>query len=104
MSRKTPPLVLSLLGLILLNSSPASAEPRCSEKVFTAEGTPGVIHFTGRRNARNAWSAKVRNELGPAYATWDRATKRRMDCAINDRRFVCSAVANPCRSIVDGRM
>ena len=101
---RTPWLVLSLLGLHLLSIPSASSEPRCSEKVFTAKGAPGLIHFTGRRNASNAWSAKVRDELGPAYATWDRATKRRMDCAVSDRRFVCSAVANPCRSIVDGRM
>lgn len=84
-------------------AAPAAAEPRCSERTFSASGAPGRIHFTGRRNARLAWAAKVRSELGPAYATWDRAVSRNFDCTFADWRYRCSAAARPCRSFVQGR-
>ena len=100
---KSVVLTLSLAGLAFWSASASIAEPRCSAKAFSATGAPGVIHFTGRRNAHVAWSAKVRNELGAAYATWDRATSRHMNCVITGKRYVCTAAANPCRSIVDGR-
>jgi hypothetical protein len=48
----------------LLTAAPAAAEPRCSEREISATGAPGRIHFSARRNARLAWSAKVRAELG----------------------------------------
>ena len=96
-------LFVSLASFVIVSATPSVAEPRCSERAFSATGAPGVVHFTGRRNAHKAWSAKVRNELGAPYATWDRATSRHMNCVITDKRFVCTAAANPCRSIVDGR-
>ena len=54
-----------------MTAAPAAAEPRCSEQEISATGAPGRIHFSARRNARLAWSAKVRAELGKGYATWD---------------------------------
>jgi hypothetical protein len=88
----------------LLTAAPASAEaPRCSERHFTASGAPGRVHFTGRRNARLAWAAKVRAELGQPYATWDRAVSRNFDCKFSEWRYHCSATARPCRSFVAGR-
>jgi hypothetical protein len=81
----------------------AADEPRCSERHFSAAGAPGRIHFTGRRNARLAWSAVVRAELGQAYATWDRAVSRRFRCTFSEWRYHCSATARPCRSFVAGR-
>lgn len=86
-----------------LITTPASAEPRCSERSFTASGTPGRVHFSGRRNARLAWAAKVRSELGQAYATWDRATSRNFDCVYAEWHYRCTATARPCRSFVAGR-
>ena len=87
----------------LLTAAPAAAEPRCSEREISATGTPGRIHFSARRNARLAWSAKVRAELGNAYATWDRATRRNFDCTFSKWQYRCSATARPCRSFVSGR-
>lgn len=87
----------------LLIPARASAEPRCSEKQFAAAGEPGRIHFTGRRNARVAWAAKVKAELGDRYATWDRAVSRSFSCTYSDWRYHCSATARPCRSFVAGR-
>ena len=87
----------------LLIPAPASAESRCSEKQFAATGEPGRIHFTGRRNARVAWVAKVKAELGDRYATWDRAVSRSFNCTYADLHYHCSATARPCRSFVAGR-
>jgi hypothetical protein len=94
--------VVCCLGFALMSASvlPAVAEPRCSERQISAAGTPGRIHFTGRRNARLAWAAKVRAEFGQAYASWDRASSRRFECSFSERRFRCTAAARPCRSIV----
>ncbi len=88
---------------VLVIAAPASAEPRCSEKRFTATGEPGRVHFTARRNARVVWAAQVRAELGAPYATWDRAVSRSFNCTYADWRYHCSAAARPCRSFVAGR-
>jgi hypothetical protein len=87
----------------LLISVPATAEPRCSDKQFSATGKPGRVHFAGRRNARLAWVVKVKAELGDRYATWDRAVSRSFNCTYSDFRYHCSATARPCRSFLAGR-
>jgi hypothetical protein len=97
------PSPLLAIAVALLTASPAISEPRCSAKQFAASGAPGRIHFIGRRNARLAWAAAVRADLGDAYATWDRATSRNFDCTFSDWHYRCSATARPCRSFVTGR-
>ena len=81
-----------------------SEESRCSDRVISAAGTPGRTHFTGRRNAHAAWSAKVRSELGEEYAKWGRSVSRNFDCTVANWRFRCTVSARPCRSIVPGRL
>jgi len=97
------PRKLFCIAVALSITTPALGEPRCSEQQISATGAPGRIHFTARRNARLVWSAKVRAELGNAYATWDRATRRNFDCTFAKWQYRCSATARPCRSFVSGR-
>jgi hypothetical protein len=92
---------LVLAGL-LLQVPPVSAQPRCSDIRISATGAPGILHVTARRSATVAWSAKVKGELGATYASWGRATSRRLTCTRAERRFVCSASARPCRPITAG--
>jgi hypothetical protein len=96
--RRALPLLCAVSGLGLLATAPAAAQPRCSERNFSATGAPGLIHFLGRRHASAAWSAKVRSELGDAYAAWGRAQDRHIECVIAQRRFLCSASGVPCRA------
>jgi hypothetical protein len=93
---------LALSALVLQGAAPASAQPRCSERSFSAAGAPGILYFLGRRHAREAWSAKVRSELGEAYASWGRARESRIDCVFTERRFRCSASGIPCRAFTLG--
>ena len=97
------PQTLFCIAVALSIATPALGESRCSERQISATGAPGRIHFTARRNARLMWSAKVRAELGNAYATWDRATHRNFDCTFAKWQYRCSATARPCRSFVSGR-
>jgi hypothetical protein len=88
---------------MLVITTPAAAEPRCSERLFSATGAPGRILLTAHRSARKLWSAKVRAELGKAYATWGRAASRNYECSFSQWRYRCSAVARPCRSFASGK-
>jgi hypothetical protein len=96
--------ILLALAFGMSLAAPAAAEPRCTDRIVSASGTPGRIHVTGRRNARVAWSAKVRSELGEAYASWGRAASRRFDCTLVNWRYRCTVAARPCKSVVPGRM
>jgi hypothetical protein len=91
------------MAAILLTATPAATEPRCSERQFSATGAPGRVLFTAHRNARKLWSAKVRAELGKAYATWGRAASRDYECTFSQWRYRCSATARPCRSFASGK-
>lgn len=93
----------SLIVLAVLIEAPASAQPRCSEKSFSATGNPSVVIFAGRRSAHTAWSANVRNELGDAYASWGRSRNRRITCLRAERRFLCTVSATPCIAITAGK-
>lgn len=56
--------------------------------------------FFAKSKARTAWTRKVSadSRLGPTYAQWLRAAERRTVCRKVGNRFVCLAVALPCRS------
>jgi hypothetical protein len=81
----------------------AAAQPRCSERAISATGKPRLLHGTARRQARIAWSAIARSQLGDAYASWGRARARNFDCVRAEGRFLCSVSAKPCRAITDTR-
>lgn len=97
------PRKLFCIALALSIATPALAESRCSERQVSATGAPARILFTAHRNARKLWSAKVRAELGKAYATWGRAASRNYECTFSQWRYRCSAVARPCRSFASGK-
>src|ERR1700741_4008287 len=91
-------LLVSLMAAATLSASAASAQSRCSDKNISATGTPAFFYFTGKRADRNAWSAKVRGELGEVYAGWGRVKEGRIECVRDGGRFLCSASGSPCRA------
>ena len=86
----------------LLPTRFASAQPHCRENDVWANGTPGVLKSTARRHARTAWLARVRGDMGQAYAAWGIAKDRRITCARaqqqRQRQYTCTVSARPCRA------
>jgi hypothetical protein len=84
--------------LVPLAGPSAEAQSACRERVMT-KGEPSRIQLLARRNARIAWSEKVRNtkRLGEAYATWKSARDSRIDCT-KETRHVCRASGRPCKA------
>ena len=99
---RTGVLILCAALAALASIRSVSAQPRCGPRSVSATGTPGLFHFTGQRYARQAWSAKVRAELGEPFAAWGRATDRNIECVRADGRYLCSASATPCKSYFGG--
>jgi len=96
-----------LVGALLIGASSiavfgadASAAPLCAPRKISATGGNAGMAFFAKSKARAAWIRKVSGEprLGPTYAQWLRAADRRTVCRKIDNRFVCLAVALPCRS------
>lgn len=78
----------------------AAAASQCAPRKVSATGGNAGMAFFAKSKARAAWIRKVSGEprLGPTYAQWLRAADRRTVCRKVDNRFVCLAVALPCRS------
>ncbi len=91
------------VALTAMAPAPALAQPRCSERLYSATGAPGRILYTAHRNARVLWSAKVRAELGTTYAKWGRAADRNYDCKFSNWKYHCSAEARPCRPLASSQ-
>ena len=85
-------------ALALLVVPPASAQLSCEKADVWANGTPAALSSLARRRARAAWSARVRGEVGDAYATWSRASSRRTSCLREQRMYSCTVSARPCRA------
>ena len=92
----------SFMIFALLVTRFASAQSLCGGTDVWANGTPGLLRFTARRHARDAWSARAQGDLGQAYATWSRAKDRRLTCVRaqqqRQRQYTCTASARPCRA------
>jgi len=86
------------LTLALLFVHPASAQPRCTETDLWANGTPATLKTIARRNARAAWLARARGELGETYATWSNAKGPRITCPRTQRMYTCTVSARACRA------
>lgn len=84
----------------IAGSGQALAAPQCAPRKISATGGNAGMAFFAKSKARTAWIRKVSGEprLGPTYAQWLRAADRRTVCRKVDNRFVCLAVALPCRS------
>lgn len=78
----------------------AAASSQCAPRKVSATGGNSAMSYFAKSKARAAWIRKVSGDvrLGPNYAQWLRAADRRTLCRAVDNRFVCLAVALPCRS------
>jgi len=85
-------------ALVAFGGISAEAQSACRDRVM-AKGEPSRIQLLAKRNARNAWTEKVRNtkRLGEEYANWKSARDSRIDCT-KEQRHVCRATARPCKA------
>ena len=84
--------------LLALGATPAAAAT-CANKPVTARGDPSRFEVLAKAKARGNWRAKVRATptLGAAYADFNKALAADYRCNQKDGRYVCVAVAHPCR-------
>ncbi len=87
-------------GSMTFGAGSAEAAPQCAPRKISATGGNSGMSYFAKAKARAAWIKKVSDDarLGPTYAQWLRAADRRTVCRKVDNRFVCLAVALPCRS------
>jgi hypothetical protein len=93
-------LVSAAPAVWLLAATPASAAAaNCADRPVTARGDPSRFELLAKAKARGNWRAKVRAQpaLGAAYADWNKALVPDYRCSQTDARYVCFAVAYPCR-------
>jgi hypothetical protein len=85
-------------ALVPFMNASTEAQSACRERMM-AKGEPSRIQLLAKRNARNAWSEKVRNtkRLGEEYANWKSARDSRVDCT-KETRHICRASARPCKA------
>ena len=64
-----------------------------------ARGDPSRFEVLAKAKARGNWRAKIRTmpALGAPYADWNKAVGADYRCVAEDGRFLCTAVAQPCR-------
>jgi ABC-type amino acid transport substrate-binding protein len=86
------------LWLLAATAAPAAAAT-CADRPVTARGDPSRFETLAKAKARGNWRAKVRAlpALGAAYADWNKALAADYRCSDKDGRYVCFAVAHPCR-------
>ena len=90
----------ALLALALLAGvsavSPASAAD--CKPLWTAAGPPTQpSQLDAERTAINTWRAQVNHKYGKAYADWDKAKSKKVECEERAEYFFCWAEAEPCR-------
>jgi hypothetical protein len=75
------------------------AAATCADKPVTARGDASRFEVLAKAKARGNWRAKVRAmpTLGAAYADWSKALAADYRCSDQGGRYVCFAVAHPCR-------
>jgi hypothetical protein len=84
--------------LLAATATPAAAVT-CADRPVTARGDPSRFEVLAKAKARGNWRAKVRAlpALGAAYADWNKALAADYRCSGSEGRYVCFAVAHPCR-------
>jgi hypothetical protein len=87
-----------VLWLLAAAAAPAAAAT-CADRPVTARGDASRFEVLAKAKARGNWRAKVRAlpALGAAYADWNKALAADYRCSDKDGRYVCFAVAHPCR-------
>ena len=86
---------LAVLGVV---GAPATAAT-CTDKTISARGDPSRFEVLAKAKARGNWRAKVRATpaLGAPYADWGKAWAGHYRCSQRASKYVCFAVAHPCR-------
>jgi hypothetical protein len=84
-------------GLSLLTSSAAAYE---CKNTYTTVGANAVLKVVAQGQARTAWSATVKNQLGLSWSVWDIAASKTQPCSQAGGKWVCQAKAKPCNYVV----
>jgi hypothetical protein len=86
-------------GLLMSAAAPAQAQS-CLRMRVTASGETSMWNRPepARESAIAAWSASARQQAGEAYASWDKASSKKLDCAPVSKSTVrCTAMGTPCK-------
>jgi hypothetical protein len=87
-------------GVFSLVSQPAQAQ-NCLRMSVSASGSTSMWNTPdpAKESAVAAWSAAARKQAGAAYASWDIARSKKLECAPVSKSTVrCTATATPCRN------
>jgi|LNFM01.1.fsa_nt_gb hypothetical protein len=91
-------LALASVGSTLMSAGGARAAT-CAETAVSAKGEVASYKWLALVKARGNWRSKVRTiaSLGGAYANYGRAEDQVERCISDQRTFVCTVTARPCR-------
>ncbi len=83
---------------VLMAAGGAKAET-CAETAVAAKGEIASYKRLALVKARGNWRSKVRTipDLGGAFANYGRAADQVERCISDQRTFVCTVTARPCR-------
>jgi hypothetical protein len=101
--RRAPRSALVVLAIastvsILMSAGEARADS-CAETAVAAKGEVARYKWLALVKARGNWRSKVRTipNLGGAFANFGRAADQVERCITDQRTFVCTVTARPCR-------
>ncbi len=97
--RAIPQALCLAFALALLALGTPAAAATCAAQPVSARGDPSRFEVLAKAKARGNWRAKVRAmpALGAAYADFNKAQGADYRCSEAEGRYVCTAVAHPCR-------
>ncbi len=89
----------TVAAFALLGAGMPAAAATCADNPVSARGDPSRFEVLAKAKARGNWRAKVRAmpTLGAAYADWGKAWAGHYRCSQKAGKYVCLAVAHPCR-------
>ena len=90
---------LTAVVLAALAMGAPAVAATCADRPVSARGDPSRFEVVAKAKARGNWRAKVRAmpTLGAAYADFNKALAADYRCSQKEGRYVCAAVAHPCR-------
>ena len=90
---------LALAAALLPMPAPPTAAATCAAQPVSARGESSRFETLAKAKARGNWRAKVRAmpNLGALYANFSKAQSADYSCAQDEARYVCTAIAIPCR-------
>ena len=89
----------AISALLLIGAVESARAASCADRPISARGDPSRFELLAKAKARGNWRAKVRAmpTLGASYANWSKALAAEYSCSRQDARYVCVAIAQPCR-------